>query len=382
MHLSEKQSGYSEKAVKRFYDWMYRAEPGKVQICAFPVPTENVDKHEMGKGKWKIVDNYDDFREFAYAHSDTWQYHVYSAVNKVDSEPDTGRGGIDCFNVVDHLSFDIETERDSYSGASREEVWWCYKYGLAQAKYMKEEWDVLPLVVMSENGIHLHYRVDFLVEEDKLYGKQHIYSKYLTHKARNSKYAKKIEEQCPDDITFDQDDVSDVPRVMKVAGTMGIKSENGRMCGIIHEPDDSEASIILGDEIEVTDDELKEMTDDNGSSGKDREEVEVTPDDADADVLERVKHLCKNDQEFRKFWTARHEKCSDMSEAEFAFILKLLNHGFGPDEVNQVMWASALNKWDDEGDHYREKTLNSALEYFDGTVVNDSTNGKYSFDRA
>ena len=38
---AEEYGDFSEKAVSEFYDWMYSHQDGYVQVCAFPVPTED-----------------------------------------------------------------------------------------------------------------------------------------------------------------------------------------------------------------------------------------------------------------------------------------------------------------------------------------------------
>ena len=381
MELAENAPDYSEKANKRFYQWMYRRTEGLVQVCAFPVPSKDQDKSETGNGKWIHARKYKEFAEFCKTHSGLWRYHVYSGVNTLDTSPDNGRGGLKYIDRVDHLSFDIETKRDSYSGAPKEHVWWCYKYGLAQAKYMMEEYGVLPLVVMSENGIHLHYNVDFEVKSDKLIGKQHKYTKYLTHKAKNSIWAKKIKQSAPDEVEFDQDDVSDVPRVMKVPGTKGIKSENGRLCGIIHEPSSKEAGVIQSDDISVGDGKLDSIADKTVSSTGSKTGVDATWSELSDSTMDKVHSLAKNDSTFRDYWNGDLDNYKSRSESEFAFVIKMLNHDFSPDEIIEVMWASGMTKWDEESEHYRERTIENAIDYFDGDVVRTSRDASINFKR-
>lgn len=387
MKESEKDIRYSEVAVTRFYSWMYADYEGLVQVCAFPVPTENRDASEMGRGKWVHARTYEEFKEFCNTHSGLWRYHVYSGVNLLSSKPEQGRGDISLIDKVVHLSFDIETERGSYEGSSKEEVWWCYKYALAQAKHMKEEYKVLPLVVMSENGIHLHYKVNFDITEDVLDGKQHLYCKYLTFEAKNSKWAKKIKKEAPSHITFDQDDVSDIPRVMKVPGTLGIKSDKGRLCGIVHEPHPQKAGVILESDIEISDVDYQRMeqhseSKNKDSVSKDKVEVDAEPKDVDdSELMDRVEKLCKTDHSFREYWRGETGEYKSRSEAEYAFIIKMLKHDFSPDDIMRVMWASGMSKWEEESDHYRKRTLENAIDYFDGDVVRDSQNSSINFDK-
>jgi len=87
----------------------------------------------------------------------------------------------------------------------------------------------------------------------------------------------------------------------------------------------------------------------------------------------------RNDPTFSDYWQGTIDENDDRSETEFSFILKLLNHDFTKQQIVDVMWASGMEKWHEESTHYREKTLSEAVDWFDGTVKRDSTNGSFSF---
>lgn len=381
MESAEQAPDISLDAVDRYWEWMYSDLDGAVQTCAFPVPTENKSPDEMGSGHWIHAETKQEFKDFCESYSGMWRYHIYSGVNTLNDVPDVGRGGAKHIDSVNHLSFDIELERESYGGSSKEEVWWCYQYALAQAKFMNEEYGVWPLMVMSENGIHMHYKVNFPTDDELMHGKSHKYTKWITQRSMNCDYAKTIENKSPDSINFGQDDVSDVPRVMKVAGTRGIKSENGRLCGIIHEPDKRLAGVIYGSSVDVPDDAFEDEEREQESTDETVSEVEVTPEDASTKVMTRVKSLCKKEPLFRRMFEGDTSDYSSRSEAELGFAMKMLNHGFDPDEMNQIFWASGMSKWDEESDNYRERTIEKAVEGFDGNEVKDSTNGSFTFSR-
>ena len=377
---------YSDDAAVDFYHWMYDDQDGLTQVCAFPVPTEDKTKTEMGEGKWIHARSCDEFREFCKTHSDLWQYHVYSGVNTLSENPRYGRGTVEHIDTIKKLSFDIELAKDSYNGSTKEEVWWTYQYALAEVKYISEEYGVFPMVVMSENGIHLHYNVQFECTDDLLYNKQHLYSKYITQEAMNSEYTAIIESKAPDHIVFSQDDVSDPARVMKVPGTKGIKSQNGRMCGIVHKPNREEAGVITENDIDITPEELKDRfgkasnsSSSSPSNSTDLKTVDTTPSDLSAEEAEMVEHLVKVDSSFSQFWRGDVDKYDSRSEMEFGFIIKMLNHGFTESQVVNVMWASGMSKWEEESNHYRKKTLENAVEYFDGNITKNSKNGSFSF---
>jgi hypothetical protein len=166
---------------------------------------------------------------------------------------------------------------------------------------------------------------------------------------------------------------------MKIPGTRGIKSENGRLCGIIHEPPLEEAGVIRERDLEVTDEDIDEITEDDEDTTSTSRSVNTSPDDLSNDTVGRVERLAKNDSTFRLYWNGETGDYESRSEAEFAFVIKLLNHGFTESEIVDVMWASGMSKWDEESDHYRERTISNAIDYFDGTVVKDSSDGSFSF---
>lgn len=383
MEYSSTVGDYSESAVERFYRWMYTETGGIIQVCAFPVPTEDQDVSEMGQGKWIHATSRAEFKDFCETHSGLWRYHVYSGVNTLDTRPSNGRGSMENIDRVNHLSLDIETDRKPYAGSTKEEVWWSYQYGLAQVKYISEEYGVWPLVVMSENGIHLHYKVDFPVKDSLLNGKQHLYTKKITQNALNSEYVEHIEQKSPDHLSFNQDDVSDVPRVMKVPGTLGIKSKDGRMCGIIHEPNKEEAGVITESDVDVDEVDIQRMCQKEQNKSKEQS-VKIPKEDIDKgnlaqETINKVKRIARTDEVFRIYWEGKSDQYDSRSEAEFAFILKLLNHGFTKEQVVNIMWQSGMSKWNEDSDNYRRKTLENALDYFDGMVVKDSTESSLDF---
>lgn len=379
MAKAEQAGDYSESAVERFWSWMYHRPDGVVQTCAFPVPTENKSKDEMGEGKWVHSRSLREFKDFCSTHSGLWRYHVYAGVNTLEREPDYGRGSVDHIDTVRRLTFDIETERESYGGAPKREVWWTYRYALAQVKFMSEEYGVLPMVVMSENGIHLHFRVDFPCSDELLRGRQHLSSKYITYQAMNNKYVDTVLSNCPSDITIDQDDVSDPPRVMKVPGTRGIKSQTGRLCGIIHEPQLSNAGEITQSDVEIDKSVFETSSSSSHGSVNSPHNVDTTPSGLGDDTQSKVERLAKNDTRFAQFWNGDIPGYDSRSEAEFAYVIKLLNHGFDEQQIVDVMWASGMSKWEEESDHYRERTIENAIDYFDGTVTRDAEDGSFSF---
>ena len=386
MRSAESYGDYSENAVERFYNWMYRNQNGVVQTCAFPVPPEGKTADDMGEGKWIHARTFNEFEEFCNTHSGLWMYHVYSGVNTLSQAPEYGRGDTQNIDNIDIVSFDIELAKESYGGSTKEEVWWTYQYALAEVKFMEERYGVWPMVVMSENGIHLHYQVDFDCREELLYKRQHLYSKHITHEAMDNKYTDAIKSKSPEHITFDQDDVSDPVRVMKIPGTKGIKSDSGRLCGIIHEPNAEDAGTITERDIRSDPETIrdtfnsgKDVSNSSTSTSKSDIDVDTTPSDLSEDVRERVKHLIKNDHSFADYWAPDLDESTDRSEMEFGFVIKLLNHDFTKDEIIQIMWASGMEKWNEETDHYRKKTLAEAIDRFDGEVQKDSTNGSFNF---
>lgn len=380
MELSESKEGSSKSTIKRFWDWMYADLDGHIQVCAFGNPVEKEEETITPGSKWKHVNTFGDFETFCSANSGLWTYQVYSGVNALARNPTDGRGGLDEIDRVNHVTFDLETSREAYAGATKREVWWVYQLALRQMRFMYEEYDVLPLVVMSENGIHLHYKADFPITDDLLYNKQHSYSKYITHQAMNCDYVKELKEELPDDIQFGQDDVSDPARVMKVPGTMGQKSDSGRMCAIIHEPPHDEAGTIHTSDVTVPKAVAMEYEKNEKNTVSAKKAAKVKDVDLNDTVEKRLENVKKADPKFRALFNGNLTNYESRSEAEYALIIKMLSHSFSPGVVPQLMWESGMSKWDEEDDHYREKTIESALSYFDGTSYADSTTSSLDFE--
>jgi len=381
MDVAENQNGISEPVIRKFYNWMYSDVDGAVQACAFGVPIRKEDETITPKGKFEHVKDADSFVGFAREYSGLWTYHVYSGVNTLNATPTDGRGDIEHIDSVNHVTFDIETKREAYQGSTVEEVWWSYQYALAQTRFMYEEYDVLPLVVMSENGIHLHFKADFPITKDLLVEKQHKLSKLVTHQAMNCDYVDEVRAAAPDHIEFDQDDVSDPARVMKVPGTMGQKSEQGRMCAIIHTPSVGVAGQITTSDISIPKAAvLEKPTNEKPTVSK----ADMSLDDDSSvppDISETIASHARNDGKLRALLSGDTLSYKSRSEAEFALVVKLLSIGTAPGDIPAIMTNSGVTKWDEESDHYREKTMERALEYFDGTVYRDSSSSQMSFRR-
>lgn len=382
LKVSEQYGSFSESAVESFYDWMYSDKDGYVQVCAFLIPTQDDSELPEGHDAYEHTTTKQEFVDFCMEHSDLWRYQVYAGVNTLSEEPKYGRGGKDYIGTVNTFTLDIETDREPHTGASRQAVWWSYQYALAQVKYINEVFDVWPMVVMSENGIHLHYNADLPVKDKHLHNRQHRVTKYITKLAMNNDYVNKIQQQAPERIDFSPDDVSDVARVMKVPGTLGIKSEANRLCGIIHKPSKEARGCITLEDVEQY--YIPEFT--NGSSNANSSSANVTSvsispttGELNEQLKKRLKEHCIEDNMFKAFFSGKTLNYDSRSDAEFAFILKLLNYSYTKDEVPQVMSASGMEKWNEESKHYKEKTLSRALAEFDGNTKADRHTGSVSF---
>lgn len=377
LEKSENAGSFSRKAAESFFEWMYGNESGYVQVCAFPVPTKDEEKVPRSANKFEHVETKEQFVNVCSEYSGLWRYQVYSGVNTLSQVPKYGRGKLDHIDTVNTVTLDIETKKEPYTGAPKEHVWWSYQYALAQAKYINEWLGVWPMVVMSENGIHLHYKANFPVGDGLLHNRQHIYSKYITERAMDNKYVNHIKDIAPNNVQFDADDVSDVPRVMKVPGTLGIKSKKGRLCGIIHQPNIANVSAI-----EITDIDRNNIPNyTKNTSESDEIKVSLDPESSklNSEVKQMVKNHIKDDDLFAALWKGKTLTYKSRSDAEFAFIQKLLSKGYTQKQIQQVMQHSGMSKWSEEGEHYKRKTLERSLEEFDGQVTKDSSNSSLSF---
>lgn len=377
MDRSENVGNFSQPRVEQFYDWALDRQEGTPQVCAFPVPTDD-NNSIREQSKYCHPETKQEFIDFCKEHSGLWRYQLYAGVNTNSTVPDWGRGTIDTIDRVNILPFDIETQRGSYKGSKKTDVYWSYAYGIAITKYIGEKYSAWPMVVMSENGIHLHYRVDFDINDDLLYNKQHKYSKFLTHEAWNSDYVEKVKEKAPKDIKFSPDDVSDPPRVMKVPGTKGIKSNNGRLCGIIHAPNESESGEITEDDLNTDHVErFIELVEEE--QNKNEHSLNPKKYELHDNLEEKIDHLCSVDSVFKALWNGKTLHYDSRSEAEMAFVLKMMGRGIHPDEVPDVMSKSGMSKWNQDTDHYRERTLENAMSQFDGNMTKDSTDSVLDF---
>jgi len=160
---------------------------------------------------------------------------------------------------------------------------------------------------------------------------------------------------------------------------LGIKSQKGRLCGIIHGAKHSECGVITEDQID--DNELPDFGSSSKSEPQETVSLEPTPEKLNADLKAEIQEACNEDQLFKAFWLGKTLTYDSRSHAEFAFIKKLLSMGFTQSEIQQVMEMSGMTKWSEERDHYKEKTLTRAMEEFDGEVTLNRDRGSFSFRR-
>ena len=161
-----------------------------------------------------------------------------------------------------------------------------------------------------------------------------------------------------------------------------------RLCGIIHEPEKSTAGVIKPSDVDVEESFVEELEETTTDKPVNKESVSTEPSQLTDGTMEKVKRKSKQDPLFKRFWegdeslwNGADSRYPSRSETEMAFVIKMLSYDFSQQQIINVMWASGMSKWDEESEHYRQRTISYAVDDFDGSVIRDSVDSSLSFSK-
>lgn len=326
-----------KKDIEKFYDFLDNDE---VELRAIEYYEED------GEIKSRIADlehvkSKDDFVKFCEKHDGN--ANIYAGVHQ--RRP--GGSTMDDVVSVKCIPIDIDSEREKNQAATKEELRKAENVmGKIYNDYVTSDKGT-PLVAMSGNGYHLYFKIPEIEVTDEnrveISKKLQAYIKNLKHE---------YEEE-----GVNIDNVGDLPRIMKVPGTMSVKGKDTeerphRCSKLVHS--EYESSEKVRDELLLTpidsNNNNKELKVDENFKSEDFEKL--------LDKDEKLKNLFEgNWEQYSDDW-----ENGTRSEAEYALVHKLLWYEIPEDEIKKIMSNCGIGKWQDSNKRYREHTLEKAKQ--------------------
>lgn len=184
-----------------------------------------------------------------------------------------------------------------------------------------------PFVTFSGNGYQIHFRIPSLTLDKKNYqdieAKVKEFEKRLIEKYSNAK------------VKLDQ--VGDLPRIMRIAGTFNIKSKT--------------SSYIINDSWEE-DPLLKDYL----------LSLDLTNKISVGGLSSELKEKIKNDEKVMEMMDGNLLGKQSRSEAELSLVCHLVQLGLDREQVFRVMASCKIGKWQEANVKYRELTYRKAIE--------------------
>lgn len=158
------------------------------------------------------------------------------------------------------------------------------------------------------------------------------------------------------------DKIGDLPRVIRVVGTMNIKGENTK-----ERP--HRLSRVIGDKFERNED--PKLRDYILGLKPEMEEIVVeenTPKYTDEEFWREFRKLCKKDKKLDDLFNNRLDEYKNewvkdsRSEAEQSLVAKLVFYKFSKSQIYQIMDKCKIGKWQETGDSYKESTYKKAVK--------------------
>jgi hypothetical protein len=198
-----------------------------------------------------------------------------------------------------------------------------------------------PFVSFSGNGYQLYFKIPAIdITKDNL---QEISDKIKEFERRM------IEKYSNDKVKLDN--VGDLPRIMRVAGTFNIKSKTHSI--MIYCPPDGEDDALLREYIL---------------------DLKLTSDIIVGGLSEEIKEKIKNDENVQKLMAGELLDKKSRSEAELSLVCRLVQLGLDKEQIFRTMASCKLGKWQEANVGYRELTYRKAIELITTERLKQSTN--------
>jgi hypothetical protein len=317
---------FNKKDGEKFFKFIAHKEFTEVRI---------VDPRE-GLKEVAFVDNLADF--LAICEKWNGKANIYVGVN----ERITKEGKAEHVSRLQIIPLDIDSIREKGQASTDAELEIAHEKMFEIREWLKAEFNCTPFISMSGNGYHILIKIPPIPLDEfsrpALQQKLEIFVHGIQEKFNDAKIHI--------DSTFD------LPRVMKVPGTMSVKGDNTserpwRMCQIV-EDNDMPSAGVLNHLITLEKPEKAEASFKLGDKG-----------------AEDFTDLLKKDEKLRDLMEGRWEKYKfkSRSEAEQSIVTKLMMRRFSEDSIRIIMSHCKIDKWQKSPETYRKKCIQKAIQF-------------------
>jgi hypothetical protein len=262
--------------------------------------------------------------------------NIYVGVN----ERFTKEGKAENVGRLQIIPLDIDPVRPKGQASTDAELEIARQKMLEIKSWLKEKFDCSPFITMSGNGYHILVKIPSYPLDD------------LNRPAIQEKveaFIHEIQEKF-NDQKIHIDSTFDLPRVMKVPGTMSVKGDNTaerpwRMCKIIEANDLPCANITA---------HLAELKAEKAGA------FELgTKTQAEFDAI------LEKDKKLRDLFEGKLKKYNfqSRSEAEQSLLTKLVSYGFTEEAINAIMGQCKIGKWQEKTDAYHRTSIENAVKF-------------------
>ena len=271
------------------------------------------------------------------------EYNIYAGINERKA------GGTRKEDVLSIKTFvvDIDAKREKGEAATSSELNKAREVVKKILDKLEEDKFKVSGIMMSGNGYQLWFSmapIEIYDDNREILNEktQHIQKWFQTFADKDASV----------------DNIGDLPRIIKIAGTTSIKGSNTEerphrvayweyyephKCDIIRNK-------ILNAKLEVSSEIVKTNTPKERDKYYDRD---------------KLNNLLSSNEKLRELYAGKGDEWGydSKSESEFALIMMLLRGGFDKNEVWGAMNDALTEKWGKTGDAYKNYTLNKAEKY-------------------
>jgi len=313
-----------EATVKRFYEFL--SHDGFTELRL-------IDPEKKKQPKQFFVGTENEFLDICKKYNGV--YNIYAGINqrKIKS------GKKEDINNVKTIVIDIDAVRDKNQGAS--------DYELEMAENVADEiiTDCIakgirkPIKAMSGNGFHLYFSIPEIKIDE--FNRDNV-------EERIKMFNRKISEKYSNEYAT-IDNIGDLPRIIKVAGTLSIKGEST-------EERPHRYSFVYDEFKRDEDGKLLDYI--KGLNPKEVKKKPLAPAEHP-----NLSNLLEKDEKLKTLYTGNWHEYPSRSEAELALLCKLVFYGFPEGEINSIMSSCGIGKWQESQDSYRKLTLQKAYQF-------------------
>jgi len=262
--------------------------------------------------------------------------NIYAGVNDRNSR----EGKAENVSAIQIIPIDIDPKRVKGEPSTDSELKLAEARMLQIKAWLKKELNCEPFITMSGNGFHLFikippYPLDGL-NRCAIQGKLEL-------------FIHEIQQKFNDDAVH-IDSTFDLPRVMKIPGTMSVKGQNT-----------PERPWRLAKIIEATDAPCGNIT---AYLAELKVEKPVAVESGIKTHAE-FDALLQKDEKLRDLFEGKWNKYSfpSRSEAEQSLLTKLVAYGFSQETINAIMTESKIGKWKEKTQAYHKTSIENAVKF-------------------